>query len=121
MKIETVRTERPWGWFDTLEENEINPYKIKTIYIKPNHQFSLQRHEKRQEFWVVLEGDGIVTTSTYKCDVKSGDYIHIRKNEIHRMSAGEFGIKFAEVQIGSVCDENDIVRLEDDYGRIESN
>jgi hypothetical protein len=37
------------------------------------------------------------------------------------MSAGEFGIKFAEVQIGSVCDENDIVRLEDDYGRIESN
>jgi mannose-6-phosphate isomerase-like protein (cupin superfamily) len=121
MKTETVRIERPWGWFDTLEEDEINPYKIKTIYVKPNHRFSLQRHEKRQEFWVVLEGDGIVTTSTYEVDVKRGDYIHIRKNEIHRMSAGEFGIKFAEVQIGSVCDENDIVRLEDDYGRIESN
>ena len=66
---------------------------------------------------VVVEGDGIVTTSTYKCDVKCGSYIHIRKNEIHRMSAGEFGIKFVEVQFGSVCDESDIVRLEDDYGR----
>lgn len=117
MQTKTLRTERPWGWFDLLEEDEINPYKIKTIYIKPNHQFSLQRHEQRHEFWVVVEGDGIVTTSTYKTDVRKGDHIHIRKNEIHRMSAGEFGIKFVEVQIGSVCDEDDIVRLEDDYGR----
>ena len=111
------RTEKPWGWFDLHEESQINIYKVKTIYIKPNHQFSLQRHTQRQEFWVVVEGDGIVTTSTYKCDVKCGSYIHIRKNEIHRMSAGEFGIKFVEVQVGSVCDESDIVRLEDDYGR----
>ena len=115
------RTERPWGWFDLLEESQINTYKVKTIYIKPNHQFSLQRHTQRQEFWVVVEGDAIVTTSTYKCDVKCGDHIHIRKNEIHRMSAGEFGIKFIEVQVGSVCDEDDIVRLEDDYGREKTN
>ena len=111
------RTEKPWGWFDDLEESQINIYKVKTIYVKPNQQFSLQRHEQREEFWVVVEGDGIVTTSTYKCDVKRGSYIHIRKNEIHRMTAGEFGIKFIEVQVGPVCDEDDIVRLEDDYGR----
>ena len=117
----TKRTEKPWGWFDLLEESDTNTYKVKTIYVNPNHQFSLQRHEQRQEFWVVVEGDGIVTTSTYKCNVKVGDYIHIRKNEIHRMSAGEFGIKFAEVQVGSVCDEDDIVRLEDDYGREKTN
>ena len=91
------RTERPWGWFDLHEEDGTNPYKIKTICIKPNQQFSLQRHERREEFWVVVEGDGIVTTSTYKCDVKRGSYIHIRKNEIHRLSAGEFGVKFIEV------------------------
>jgi mannose-6-phosphate isomerase-like protein (cupin superfamily) len=115
------RTERPWGCFDVLQEDEINPYKVKTICIKPNHQFSLQRHTQRQEFWVVVEGDGIVTTSTYTCDVRRGNVLHIRKNEIHRMSAGEFGIKFIEVQVGSICDEDDIVRLEDDYGRIESN
>lgn len=112
------RTERPWGWFDLLEEDEINPYKIKTIYVRPKQQFSLQRHEQRHEFWVVVEGDGTVTTSTYKVDVKRGDYIHIRKNEIHRMTGGDLGIKFAEVQIGDVCDEEDIVRLEDDYGRM---
>jgi mannose-6-phosphate isomerase-like protein (cupin superfamily) len=117
----TKRTERPWGWFDVLDESDTNTYKVKTIYVNPNHQFSLQRHEQRQEFWVVVEGDGIVTTSTYKCNVKVGDYIHIRKNEIHRMSAGEFGIKFVEVQVGSVCDEDDIVRLEDDYGREKTN
>lgn len=111
------RTERPWGWFDVLEESHINIYKVKTIYVKPNEQFSLQYHTQRQEFWVIVEGDGIVTTSTCKVDVKCGDYIHIRKNEIHRMTAGEFGIKFVEVQFGSVCDEDDIVRLEDDYGR----
>jgi mannose-6-phosphate isomerase-like protein (cupin superfamily) len=115
------RTERPWGWFDNLEEGEIDNYKVKTIYVKPNHRFSLQRHEQRQEFWVVVEGDGIVTTSTYEVSVKRGDYIHIRKNEIHRMSAGELGIKFVEVQVGSICDEDDIVRLEDDYGRTQSN
>jgi mannose-6-phosphate isomerase-like protein (cupin superfamily) len=121
MQTTTTRTERPWGWFDVHEEDEINPYKVKTICIKPNHQFSLQRHTQRQEFWVVVEGDAIVTTSTYKCDVKRGDYIHIRKNEIHRMSAGEFGVKFVEVQVGSICDEEDIVRLEDDYGREKVN
>ena len=111
------RTERPWGWYDLLEEDSSNPYKVKTIYIEPNCQFSLQRHTNRQEFWVIVEGDGIVTTSTYKVDVRRGDYIHIRKNELHRLSAGEFGVKFIEVQVGSICDENDIVRFEDDYGR----
>lgn len=111
------RTERPWGWFELLGENGINPYKIKIIYLNANQQFSLQRHQNREEHWVILEGDGILTTSTYTSDVRRGDYIHIRKNEIHRMSAGEFGVKFAEVQIGSLCDEDDIVRLADDYGR----
>lgn len=113
-----ARTEKPWGWYDDLEEGSNTPYKVKTIYIRPNHQFSLQRHNHRQEHWIVVEGDGIVTTSTYTCSVSYGDHIHIRKNEIHRMSAGEFGIKFVEVQTGSICDENDIVRLEDDYGRV---
>ena len=117
----TKRTERPWGWFDLLEEGDNQPYKVKTIYVNPNHQFSLQRHNQREEFWMVVEGDGIVTTSTYKCDVKRGSHIHVRKNEIHRMTAGEFGIKFIEVQVGSVCDEDDIVRLEDDYGRQKTN
>ena len=111
------RTERPWGWFDLHEEDGTNPYKIKTIYVNPNLQFSLQRHTSRQEFWVIVEGDGIVTTSTYQCDVRRGDHIHIRKNELHRMTAGEFGVKFIEVQVGSICDEDDIVRFEDDYGR----
>lgn len=117
MNEKIQKTEKPWGWFETFDENKITPYKIKVIYINPNHQFSLQRHLYREEHWIVLEGDGILTTSTYNSNVKRGDYIHIRKNEIHRMSAGEFGIKLSEIQIGSLCDENDIVRLEDDYGR----
>ncbi len=112
-----TRTEKPWGWYEVLEECPNLLYKVKTIHINPNQQFSLQRHIYRQEFWVVVEGDGTVTTSTYKKDLVKGDYIHIRKNEIHRMTAGTSGIKIVEVQEGVICEEEDIVRLEDDYGR----
>lgn len=113
-----TRTEKPWGWYEVLEECPNLLYKVKTIYVSPNQRFSLQRHVYRQEFWVVAEGDGTVITSTYTKIVAKGDYIHIRKNEFHRMSAGPDGIKFIEVQEGVICEEDDIVRLEDDYGRI---
>jgi mannose-1-phosphate guanylyltransferase len=113
-----TRTEKPWGWYETLEECSNLLYKVKTIYVNPDQQFSLQRHIYRQEFWVVVEGEGTVITSTYTKNVTKGDYIHIRKNEIHRMRGGPNGIRFVEVQEGVICEEEDIVRLEDDYGRI---
>lgn len=111
------KTEKPWGWYIVHEENEDNPYKIKTIYIEPHLQFSLQKHKHREEFWVIVKGYGSLTIDDSKWQVSRGDYIHIDKDVVHRLTAGEEGIKFVEVQLGDICDECDIIRLEDDYGR----
>ena len=113
---------KPWGWYLTLEENI--DHKIKKIYLKPNHRFSLQYHNHRTEDWVIVEGSGTIATAPQMtvgiikpCTV--GDLFHIPPKHIHRATAGDDGLVFIEVQRG-ICEENDIVRLEDDYGRIDN-
>ena len=105
---------RPWGWFETIIDQ--SQYKVKRIYLKPNHRFSLQYHQNREEHWVIVCGSG--TCSINSTDFRSfpGQYIYVPVKEIHRMQAGSDGIMFIETQIGT-CDENDIVRISDDYGR----
>lgn len=108
--------ERPWGWFETIEETLT--YKLKKIYVNPNQQFSLQYHNNRDEHWVIVEGSGVITLGDEKSFVKENDSFFIEKGLTHRMSSGNHGILFYEVQMG-ICDENDIVRLEDSYGRVD--
>jgi mannose-6-phosphate isomerase-like protein (cupin superfamily) len=108
------REERPWGWFETIEET--SSYKLKKIFVKPNQQFSLQYHEHRDEHWIIVEGSGVITLGDEKSLVKENDSFFVEKKLVHRMRSGNNGILFYEVQTG-VCDEEDIVRLEDDYGR----
>ena len=113
--------EKPWGKYEVLlDEPE---YKVKKITLNPNQQFSLQYHNNRSEDWVIVEGSGTVATAPplkvgiiKPCAV--GDRFHIPKKHMHRATAGDDGLVFIEVQIGK-CEEEDIVRLEDDYGRIE--
>jgi mannose-6-phosphate isomerase len=112
------KVEKPWGWYTVHDTNNIKPYKIKTLYIKPHLQFSLQKHEHREEFWVIVDGDGFLTLSDHHSHVVRGNHIHIGTSVIHRLTAGKDGIKLVEVQLGTICDEDDIVRLKDDYGRI---
>jgi mannose-6-phosphate isomerase-like protein (cupin superfamily) len=107
--------ERPWGKFIVLQEGK--EYKVKCIEINPEASLSLQYHNFRFEDWVIVEGEGIIQNGD---DIKTcvvGDRIHIEPKSIHRATAGKNGLKFIEVQRGS-CDESDIIRLEDTYGRV---
>jgi mannose-6-phosphate isomerase-like protein (cupin superfamily) len=107
---------RPWGIFENLLE-EID-YKVKRIIITPNHSISLQYHFHREEYWIVVEGDGELILEDTTKHVEVGDSVFIKKEELHRLKAGKNGITIIETQLG-VCDEEDIVRLEDHYGRVE--
>tara|TARA_B100001996_G_scaffold334009_1_gene283905 strand:+ start:300 stop:656 length:357 start_codon:yes stop_codon:yes gene_type:complete len=111
-------THKPWGWF--LLHEEVKTHKVKTIYIKPNQRFSLQYHKERTEQWVVVQGVGFLTQNDSEKIIRPGEYCFIPKGEIHRLRAGNEGVTFVEVQQG-ICKENDIVRMEDDYGRIDNN
>ena len=106
---------KPWGWYLPLEEN--GDFKVKKIYVKPGHQFSLQYHNDREEHWTIIQGIGTITQGEIESTIRPGEYAYIPKEQIHRLNGGENGITFIEVQRG-VCSEDDIVRLKDDYGRI---
>jgi len=70
------------------------------------------------EHWCIIEGSGTVQLNSYEEEVFPGKHFHIPINSRHRMTAGDQGVLFIEVQYGE-CSEDDIVRLEDDYGRID--
>ena len=107
---------RPWGWYITLDEG--TTYKVKKIYLKPNTKLSLQYHHNRDEHWTVVEGSGKAIVNGNEIIMNDGDDLFIAKKEIHRMIASSDGVTFIEVQRGE-CREEDIVRLEDDYGRVD--
>lgn len=110
------KEERPWGWFETLEESP--SYKLKKIYVKPEQQFSLQYHNNRDEHWIIVDGSGFITLDEKVFSVSSNESFFIPKKTIHRLKSDSQGILFYEVQTGN-CDENDIKRIEDDYGRVQ--
>ena len=66
---------KPWGWYLTLEENV--DHKIKKIYVKPNHRFSLQYHNDREEHWVIVEGTGIITEGDVARPIGPVSYTHL--------------------------------------------
>lgn len=106
--------EKPWGTYEILLEEE--NYKVKRISVNPYQQFSLQYHNYRDEYWTIVGGDGkiIIDGSEYSTLTKTSFYIP--KQSVHRACSNSDGLIFIEVQIGK-CDEDDIVRLQDDYGR----
>ena len=107
---------RPWGTYEVLLDKP--DHNVKEIYVKPNHRFSLQYHEHREEHWVIVEGIGTITQGEIESIIRPGEYAYIPKGSIHRLHGGDEGITFIEVQKG-VCEEDDIIRIEDDYGRLE--
>ena len=112
--------ERPWGSF-TIILDEPN-VKIKKIIVKPKQRLSLQYHLYRDEWWKIISGVGSFHSEWEGCKpsvttVKSGDTVEIAIKERHRITnTGSKNLVFVEVQTGN-CKENDIVRIEDDYGR----
>ena len=106
--------ERPWGTFEVLLD-EPN-YKVKRIVVFPRQRFSLQYHNHREEHWTIVEGSGIITIGDEEQQVKPGDHFYIPVKGIHRLMGHDNGVLFIEVQRG-ICLPDDIIRLEDDYGR----
>ncbi len=108
---------RPWGSYQILKQQD--NCLVKWITIKPYQKLSLQRHLKRSESWIVAKGSPIITISTTAKKYHQNDLIYIPKNCIHRI-ANETSddVIIVEVQIGSYLKEDDIIRIEDAYGRV---
>lgn len=112
------RSERPWGHYHVLADEE--DHKVKRIYVEPGMRISYQRHTKRSEHWFFLRGEGVAVLNKENFKVGPGDTIDIPAGMAHRIeNVGEVGpLVFVEVQHGTYFGEDDIIRLEDDFGRV---
>ena len=112
------REERPWGYFETLMEVETS--KVKLLSVKPNHKLSLQKHKYRSETWYVIRGEAKVTKGSEKFSLLSGDSVIIDQNEEHRLeNLSNKTLEIIEIQTGTYFGEDDIIRIQDSYGRTD--
>ena len=107
---------RPWGSFTVLDEGD--SFKVKRISVNPGHKLSLQYHHHRSEHWTVVQGVATVTVGEDIKKVKINESVYIPLKEKHALAnEGEELMQLIEVQLGDYLGEDDIVRLEDRYGR----
>lgn len=107
---------RPWGSYEVLEEAPT--FKVKRIEVLPGKRLSYQKHAQRAEHWFVVAGTAKVTLDGSELTVGTGEAIDISIGTAHRVeNPGEENLIFIEVQRGNYLGEDDIVRLEDDFGR----
>ncbi|MCT0219566.1 phosphomannose isomerase type II C-terminal cupin domain [Synechococcus sp. CS-1329] len=111
-----LRSERPWGWFETLSRGE--GYLIKRLWLQPSSRISLQRHHHRSEHWLVVAGEGVLDCAGQQVIASSGVALTIPSHAVHRASAGASGLMIVEVQRGKILSDDDIERFADDYGRL---
>ena len=108
--------QRPWGSFTVLDEG--SNYKVKRLEVLPGKRLSYQKHAQRAEHWAVVQGAAKVTLDDREIIVSPGESIDIPVGASHRVeNPGSETLIFIEVQRGSYLGEDDIVRLEDDFGR----
>jgi mannose-6-phosphate isomerase-like protein (cupin superfamily) len=108
---------RPWGEFFVLSDEP--DHKVKRIVVRPGERLSYQRHDQRSEHWFVVAGAGVVTLDDVPNVVAAGQAIDIPQGRAHRIeNTGRADLVFIEVQHGSYFGEDDITRLDDDYGRV---
>jgi mannose-1-phosphate guanylyltransferase/mannose-6-phosphate isomerase len=108
---------RPWGWYDSIDMGE--RFQVKRIGVKPGAALSLQKHHHRAEHWVVVRGTAEVTRGTEVFMLCENQSTYIPIGEIHRLkNPGVVELEMIEIQSGSYLGEDDIVRLEDVYGRV---
>ena len=105
---------RPWGKFEQFSLNEISTVKI--ISVNPNEELSLQYHNKREEFWRVIDGEALIYIGDEIKKGKQDDEFFIPLKTNHRIKTEESSVRILEISFGEF-DENDIVRLEDKYNR----
>ena len=108
--------QRPWGTFTVLDEGK--GFKVKRLEVLPGKRLSYQKHARRAEHWVVVQGTARVTLDDKEITISVGDAIDIEVGTAHRVeNPGNELLVFIEVQRGSYLGEDDIVRLQDDFGR----
>lgn len=114
--MSNYKEDRPWGEFENLLESKY--CKVKKITVKAGQAPSYQYHFKRSEVWVVVKGSGILNLDGNLTRVKYGNVINVEKGQEHQITNdGVEDLVFIEVQLGEYFGEDDIVRLEDNYGR----
>jgi len=107
---------RPWGTYTILEDTP--GYKIKRIEVKPGKRLSLQKHYHRNEHWIVVSGTATVTVGNEKRYVRPNESTYIKMGELHRLeNEGKIPVVLIEAQVGEYTEEDDIVRIEDDFNR----
>ena len=110
--------QRPWGAYFVLDD-EPN-FKVKRIEVLPGKRLSYQQHAKRAEHWFVVSGRATVVLDGLEYELSEGDSIDIEIGQAHRCeNRGATPVVFIEVQHGTYFGEDDIVRLEDDFGRVQ--
>ncbi|MEF0941681.1 phosphomannose isomerase type II C-terminal cupin domain [Rhizobium sp. BR 362] len=109
--------QRPWGTWHVLDMGDL--HVVKRIVVNPGERLSLQYHNYRSEHWVAVSGQGMVELNGMERIFQYGDTVDIPLKATHRVSCvGDKPLVFIEIQYGEVLDENDIIRLGDDYNRV---
>lgn len=109
---------KPWGKFTNLEEQP--KFKVKNLHVYPGGRLSLQKHFHRSEHWITVRGTARVELEDKKFLLRPNESTYIPIGALHRLSnPGKLPLEIIEVQVGEYLGEDDIVRLSDDYGRVE--
>ena len=110
---------RPWGWYINIEGDDHSGFKVKRIGVYPGKRLSLQSHDHRSEHWVMVRGTAKVQVGKDFHILKKNQHVYIPIGVLHRMeNVGDELVEFVETQIGDYLGEDDIVRYEDDFGRV---
>jgi len=109
--------ERPWGSYTVLDSTAPN-YKVKLIVVAPGRRLSYQTHARRDEHWFIVSGTATAIVDGVAHELAPGESLDIGIGQAHRCeNHGVAPVEFIEIQTGTYFGEDDIVRLEDDYGR----
>ena len=109
-------TYRPWGSYESLIRGD--RFQVKRISVNPGQQLSLQKHYHRAEHWIVVRGSALVTRDGEQTLVRENESIYLPLGCVHRLeNPGRIPLELIEVQSGAYLGEDDIVRIEDNYGR----
>ena len=108
---------RPWGRYLVLDKQD--DHQVQRIWVDPGMQLSYQRHQHRAEHWFIVSGEGIAILNGQVITVSAGSSVDIARLGLHRIkNTGAVELIFIEVQTGTYFGEDDIERVEDDFGRV---
>lgn len=107
---------RPWGGYSSVEVGE--RFQVKRLFVKPGKKLSLQKHHHRSEHWIVVRGTAEVQVGERVLTLRENESVYIPQGDVHRLyNPGKILLELIEVQTGSYLGEDDIIRLEDEFGR----